>query len=80
MTILSSNCLELELSRAHAQPNEMNKSDAEYEVVLIDATETPIERPKKTKILLFRKKEVTYPKSADYCRQEKEGNNWYSLL
>ena len=25
------------------------KSDAEYEVVLIDATETPIERPKKNK-------------------------------
>jgi hypothetical protein len=25
------------------------KSDAEYEVVLIDATETPIERPKKSK-------------------------------
>jgi hypothetical protein len=30
------------------------KSDVEYEVVLIDATETPIERPKKTKALLFR--------------------------
>jgi hypothetical protein len=25
------------------------KSDVEYEVVLIDATETPIERPKKNK-------------------------------
>jgi hypothetical protein len=25
------------------------KSDVEYEVVLIDATETPIERPKKSK-------------------------------
>ena len=25
------------------------KSDVEYEVVLIDATETPIQRPKKTK-------------------------------
>lgn len=25
------------------------KSDMEYEVVLIDATETPIERPKKNK-------------------------------
>lgn len=25
------------------------KSDAEYEVVLIDATETPIERPQKSK-------------------------------
>jgi hypothetical protein len=30
------------------------KSDIEYEIVLIDATETPIERPKKTKAFLFR--------------------------
>jgi hypothetical protein len=28
---------------------ELLKSDMEYEVVLIDATETPIERPKKDK-------------------------------
>ncbi|KJV70658.1 IS5 family transposase ISOt6 [Orientia tsutsugamushi] len=28
------------------------KSDMNYEVVLIDATESPIERPKKTKILI----------------------------
>jgi hypothetical protein len=28
------------------------KSDMEYEVVLIDATESPIERPKKAKTLL----------------------------
>ncbi len=31
------------------------KSDIEYDVILIDATETPIERPKKTKALLLRK-------------------------
>lgn len=29
------------------------KSDVEYELVLIDATETPIERPKKTEIFLL---------------------------
>lgn len=34
------------------------KSNVEYEVVLIDATETPIERPKKSKSsFLLRKKE-----------------------
>jgi len=38
------------------------KSDVAYEVVLIDATETPIERPKKTKILLFGKEEKAYAK------------------
>jgi hypothetical protein len=30
------------------------KSGMEYEVILIDATETPIERPKKTKEMVFR--------------------------
>ncbi len=32
------------------------KSDMEYEVVLIDATETPIERPKKDKNIITRAK------------------------
>ncbi len=40
------------------------KSDMEYELVLIDATETPIERPKKTKTFLLRKKETPYLKDA----------------
>ena len=31
---------------------ELLKSDAEYDVILIDATETPIERPKKNKRLI----------------------------
>ncbi len=43
------------------------KSDSEYELVLIDATETPIERPKKTEALLFGKKEATYSKNSAYC-------------
>jgi len=42
------------------------KSDVEYEVVLIDATETPIERPKKTKVFLFRQKEEAYVKDTNY--------------
>ncbi|CAL7961016.1 hypothetical protein MIDIC_330011 [Alphaproteobacteria bacterium] len=40
----------------------MLKSDMEYEVVLVDASETPIQRPKKTAIFLFRGKEKTYHK------------------
>ncbi len=39
------------------------KSDREYELVLIDATETPIERPKKTKAVLLRKKETNHLKN-----------------
>ncbi|KJV93280.1 DDE superendonuclease family protein [Orientia tsutsugamushi str. UT76] len=46
------------------------KSDMNYEVVLIDATETHIERPKKTKILLFRKEEKAYTKNSNSGRQE----------
>jgi len=38
----------------------LQKSDTEYEVVLIDATETPIERPKKNKSVgsLGRKRDI----------------------
>jgi hypothetical protein len=44
------------------------KSDAEYEVVLVDATETPIERPKKTAKLVFREEEAPYSQNASRCR------------
>jgi len=36
---------------------ELLKSDMEYEILVIDRAETPIERPKKAKTLLFRKRE-----------------------
>lgn len=38
-----------------------------YEVILIDATESPIERPKKTKKLLFRQKGKAYDKNTISC-------------
>lgn len=38
------------------------KSDVEYSVVLVDASETPIQRPKKTKALLLREKEKAHLK------------------
>ncbi|SPR10496.1 IS5 family transposase ISOt6 [Orientia tsutsugamushi] len=44
------------------------KSDTNYEVVLIDATENPIERPEKTKILLFRKEKNAYTKNSNSGR------------
>ena len=39
---------------------ELLKSDAEYEVILVDATETPVERPKKNKenTIQERKKDI----------------------
>ncbi len=43
---------------------ELLKSDAEYEVILIDATETPVERPQKNKKILLREKEKTCNENA----------------
>jgi hypothetical protein len=56
------------------------KSDMNYEVVLIDATESPIERPKKTKILLFRKEEKAYTKNSNSGRQENTPSNMYRFF
>ncbi|SPR09339.1 transposase [Orientia tsutsugamushi] len=56
-------------------------SDMNYEVVLIDATESPIERPqKKTKILLFRKEEKAYTKNSNSGRQENPPSNMYRFF
>ena len=41
------------------------KSDVEYEVILVDATETPIERPQKTKKILLRKEKTSYLKNSN---------------
>jgi hypothetical protein len=42
--------------------------DNKIEFIIIDATESPIERPKKTKKPLFRQKETTYIKSTSSNR------------
>ena len=50
------------------------KSQMEYEVILIDATETPIERPKKkAKTFLLRKEKKRYFKKSGRCRRERAG-------
>lgn len=56
------------------------KSDMNYEVVLIDATESPIEKPKKTKILLFRKEEKAYTKNSNSVRQGNTPSNMYRFF
>ena len=38
----------------------LQKSDADIEVVIIDATETPIERPKKTEAMVFRQEKTAH--------------------
>jgi hypothetical protein len=44
-------------------------SDQVFDIVLIDATETPIERPKKTKALLFGQEEAAHAENAA-CRRK----------
>lgn len=40
---------------------ELVKSDAEYEILVVDATETPVERPKKSKNDFIREKRKSTP-------------------
>ena len=40
---------------------ELLKSDTDYEVVLIDATETPVERPQKNKESIIQEKRKDTP-------------------
>ncbi|KJV57584.1 putative transposase [Orientia tsutsugamushi str. Karp] len=56
------------------------KSDMNYEVVLVDATESPIESLKKTKILLFMKEEKAYTKNSNTGRQENTPSNLYRFF
>ena len=49
----------------------LQQEDLDVEVVLIDATECEIERPKKTKRMVFRQKEKTYNKNTNNRRCKK---------
>ena len=42
------------------------KSDMGYKVILVDATESPIERPKKTKTILFREEKAAHAKDTAF--------------
>ena len=46
---------------------ELLKDGVEFEVVTIDATETPIERPKKTAAALFREEKAPHAEVANRC-------------
>jgi hypothetical protein len=50
----------------------------QFEVILIDATESPIERPKKTTLPLFGKKEEAHDKNPIGCGQENIKDHMYS--
>ena len=46
----------------------------DWTVAIVDATETPIERPKKTKEATTVAKKTTHLKSSDYCALENRAN------
>jgi hypothetical protein len=50
----------------------------EIEVILVDATESPIERPQKTKAVVLRQKEETHHQNPINCKQGKRANHLYS--
>ena len=57
----------------------LQPSDTLIEVVLIGATEQPIERPKKTAQALQRQKEASHPENAVDCRPKDASHPCYSL-
>ena len=53
----------------------LQPSDTLIEIVLVDASEQAIERPKKSKTTLQRQKEATYPESTSNCQSTYDGNH-----
>ena len=49
------------------------------EDILIDATETPVQRPKKRQRLYYSGKKKTHDKSSSYCRQNNKTHHMHSL-
>lgn len=45
----------------------LRESGRNYEVVLVDVTETPVERPKKATPLLFGQEKTTHAEDAGLC-------------
>ena len=58
----------------------LRETETVFEVVLIDATECPCERPKKTTALLLWQKEASHPKSPGNCRQSEWQDYRYGVL
>jgi len=55
------------------------KTDMTFEVVLVDATESPIQRPKKTEALLFREKEAPHAQDPTCRRQIQPGSDLHEF-
>ena len=53
----------------------LQPSDTLIEIVLVDVSEQPIERPKKAKTTLQRQKEAAHAKSPSNCQSAYYGNH-----
>ncbi len=51
--------------------------DDSIEIILVDVTECPIERPKKTASVVFRKEEKAHDKNSGCCQQKHGRNHLY---
>ena len=53
----------------------LHNAENTFEVIVVDVSEHPIERPKKTAAELFWKKETTHPKKSGSDRKKKQKDN-----
>jgi hypothetical protein len=53
--------------------------DSVVQVVVLDATETPVERPKKTAKALQRQEEAAHEQGASSCRQEEQEDHRHGV-
>jgi hypothetical protein len=51
--------------------------DTEIEIVLVDVTESPVERPKKTTEMVFGQKETAHPKDTTDCQPTNTRNHMH---
>ena len=63
-----------ELLKKELLKKALTKSAAEYQVVVVDATECPVERPKKAAALLQRQEKASHPKGPSPRRPENQAD------
>jgi hypothetical protein len=56
------------------------KNDVQYEVVLVDATETPCERPKKTAKIVQRQGKTAHDENAGVDRQNGQAHQLHGIF
>lgn len=64
-------------SKVFSLPKRREVTESDWTVVLVDATETPVERPKKTKVLLQWEEKAPYPQEPSCDRRREQADSSY---